>query len=238
MNRFIFDVDGTLTDSRTLMNPEFKLWFLDFIKDHKVWLVTGSDYPKTVEQLGSDITENVVTCYNCAGNETRFKGKVVNSKSFNISKKLNVIMESWLQASKFPLRTGTHIEIRRGMINFSVVGRGASKQQRQEYKNYDDANRERETIALQINSAIDGITASVAGDTGIDIYNTGCDKSQILQDLDSDDKLFFFGDKCEPGGNDHEISMAITKLNGKVYNVKDWDQTWAILKNLKVTGSI
>ena len=42
-NRFIFDVDGTLTPSRQAMDPEFKEWFIDFIKANKVWLVTGSD---------------------------------------------------------------------------------------------------------------------------------------------------------------------------------------------------
>ena len=63
MNKFIFDVDGTLTPSRQTIDPEFKKFFLRFIKDNKVFLVTGSDYPKTVEQLGADITENVVTVY-------------------------------------------------------------------------------------------------------------------------------------------------------------------------------
>ena len=48
MKRFIFDVDGTLTPSRQPMDPQFKEWFLSFMEREKVWLVTGSDYPKTV----------------------------------------------------------------------------------------------------------------------------------------------------------------------------------------------
>ena len=63
MKRFIFDVDGTLSDSRQLMDPEFKAWFLEFMSREKVWLVTGSDYEKTLEQLGPEICEHVVTCY-------------------------------------------------------------------------------------------------------------------------------------------------------------------------------
>ena len=68
MNKFIFDVDGTLTPSRQTINPEFKEFFKTFIASNKVWLVTGSDYPKTLEQLGADICEGVVTVYNCSGN--------------------------------------------------------------------------------------------------------------------------------------------------------------------------
>ena len=51
---FIFDVDGTLTPSRGKMDYEFKLWFLNFIKQNPVALVTGSDLQKTVEQLGEE----------------------------------------------------------------------------------------------------------------------------------------------------------------------------------------
>ena len=75
MKKFIFDVDGTLTPSRSKIDPEFKDWFTNFIINNKVWLVTGSDYTKTVEQLGSEICENVVTCYNCQGNDVWYECK-------------------------------------------------------------------------------------------------------------------------------------------------------------------
>ena len=109
MNKFIFDVDGTLTPSRQTIAPEFREFFLQFIQDNKVWLVTGSDHAKTVEQLGQDITNNVVTVYNCSGNDVYFKGKRVNSKPFNAPKELYDLMHGWLNTSAFPLRTGNHI---------------------------------------------------------------------------------------------------------------------------------
>ena len=123
MTRFIFDVDGTLTPSRQTMDPEFKEFFLDFMTKHKVWLVTGSDYPKTKEQLGADITENVVTCYNCSGNETRHKGKIVSASGWEASDEVKSWLNDELLRSPFMLRTGNHIEHRRGTCNFSIVGR-------------------------------------------------------------------------------------------------------------------
>ena len=231
--RFIFDVDGTLTPSRQAMDPGFKAWFLDFMKREKVWLVTGSDYPKTVEQLGKDICENVVTCYSCSGNQTRFLGKVVNASSFDPDPSLTTLLEGWLQSSPFPLRTGNHIEKRVGTWNFSVVGRNADTDQRAEYVEYDKLNRERESIAYQINSEFKNITATVGGDTGIDIYNTGSDKSQILDDFNNgSDHIVFFGDKTEIGGNDYPLAKAI-KHPGKTYQVDDWKHTWKILKDLQ-----
>lgn len=224
MNKFIFDVDGTLTPSRQKIDPEFKEFFKSFMVHNKVWLVTGSDYAKTVEQLGKDITESVVTCYNCSGNDVWFKGKRVNSKNFSAPKELYNLMEGWLQASPFPLRTGNHIEERTGTINFSIIGRNCNLQQRKLYIKHDLANKERESISLEINMKFPDITATVGGETGIDIYNKGADKSQILDDFNNDDKIYFFGDKVSPGGNDWPLAVKLDK--NRCFNVKDWRDTW------------
>ena len=45
---FIFDVDGTLTPSRGVMDLNFKEWFLRFINQHSVTLISGSDRDKTI----------------------------------------------------------------------------------------------------------------------------------------------------------------------------------------------
>lgn len=235
MERFIFDVDGTLTPSRGKMDPEFKSWFIDFIKHNKVWLVTGSDYPKTLEQLGPEICENVVTCYNCQGNDVWFQGSRVNFKAFDPPADLITLMNGWLFASKFPIRTGQHIEKRKGMINFSIVGRGATQCERREYVLWDSANRERESIAYEINSKFEGITATVGGETGLDIHRTGSDKSQILEDFSKSDKIHFYGDKMEPGGNDYPLAKALKKYQlGFSHPVENWKHTFNKLKSLKV----
>ena len=223
MNKFIFDVDGTLTPSRQKIDPEFKEFFKAFIASNKVFLVTGSDYAKTVEQLGADITENVVTVYNCSGNDVWYRGKRVNSKPFEAPKELYDFMHGWLQTSSFPLRTGNHIEERVGTINFSIVGRNCTLEERKMYVKHDLENRERESIAFQINLDFPNITATVGGETGIDIYRTGGDKSQILDDFNKNDIIYFFGDKMDPGGNDWPLAA---KLNHqRCYNVKNWRDT-------------
>ena len=51
MHKFIFDVDGTLTPSRGKIDNDFKKFFVEFCMNNNVYLVTGSDKPKTVEQI-------------------------------------------------------------------------------------------------------------------------------------------------------------------------------------------
>jgi len=228
MNKFIFDVDGTLTPSRQIIDPEFKDFFKNFIRTNKVWLVTGSDYAKTVEQLGADICENVVTVYNCSGNDVYFKGKRVNAKSFEAPKELYDLMNGWLQTSRFPLRTGNHIEERMGTINFSIVGRNANQDQRKEYIKWDLEHRERESIAFQINLEFKNVTARVGGETGIDIFRAGGDKSQILEDFNNTDKIYFFGDKMDESGNDYPLAKSLR--HQRCYEVKNWRDTFERLQ--------
>ena len=52
---YLFDVDGTLTPSRGVIDSEFKKWFINFASVKSVILVTGSDRDKTLEQLGESI---------------------------------------------------------------------------------------------------------------------------------------------------------------------------------------
>ena len=232
MNKFIFDVDGTLTPSRQTINPKFKEWFLDFCKSNDVYLVTGSDYAKTLEQVGEDICMKVKRIYNCSGSDVWEQCVNIRSNDWGAPKELYDLMYGWLQASSFPARMGQHIEERPGMINFSVVGRGATLAERKMYVEYDIAHRERESIAYEINSKFENITATVGGETGVDIHPTGTDKSQILKDFSKEDKIYFFGDKTLPGGNDYPLAKLLSNTS---YQVKNWRDTWERLQYFQET---
>jgi len=229
-NKFIFDVDGTITPSRSLIDSTFKNWFFDFCKSNSVYLVTGSDYAKTLEQLGEDLCALPVYIYSCSGNEVWSKNCIVKVKDWQPPNDVYDFLNSWLSASKFPARTGKHLEKRTGCLNFSIVGRNATLGERLLYKKWDSDNRERETIAFQLNSLFEDITATIGGETGIDIHPTGWDKSQILSDFNlKKDKLYFFGDKTHPGGNDYPLAKRLKN----VYTVKHWKDTYETLVYLQ-----
>jgi|TARA_B110000908_G_C10226565_1_gene438250 phosphomannomutase len=230
---YLFDVDGTLTPSRRGMNGEFRIWFCEFMSNNDVFLVTGSDYVKTVEQLGTIITENVQRVYGCSGNDTWQHGQNIYSSEWKLPDLARSFLTNCLYESKFKLRTGLHIEERPGMINFSVVGRNASMDERQQYVEYDEVNHERNKIAQAFNTMFPELTATAGGETGLDIYPTGKDKAQIIGDFSEYDSLVFFGDRCDELGNDYTLSRAITGLSeqgNSVHNVSGWEDTWKILQ--------
>ena len=221
---FIFDVDGTLTPSRGAMDPDFKEWFLRFIQQHSVMLVTGSDLTKTVEQVGIDIVENVEYCFNCSGNVVMHRGKTVYRREFALPQDLEAYLLTALEHSAYPYRYGRHIEDRRYMVNFSVVGRGANSEQRTHYYKWDNLNGERIQLAEEINSKWPNIQVAVGGETGIDIFGRGHDKAQVSEYLHQN--TIFFGDRMDPDGNDYTLARTVVDNGlGRCYNVNNWTTT-------------
>ena len=231
--RFIFDVDGTLTPSRGLIDDEFASFFTNFCDENYVYLITGSDYPKTVEQLGKTICEKVECVYNCSGNDVWKNGKNILTNNWTLPETAHGWLSEMLSESKFYRKTGLHFEHRPGMVNFSIVGRNANLEERAMYKEWDEHKNERNTIARQFNKLFPDIEARPGGETGIDIAPKGSDKSQIVKDFDPvDDILQFFGDRMDVAGNDYPLKKVILDKDlGFCYNIKDYKETWKILKD-------
>ena len=229
MNNFIFDVDGTLTESRARIDSQFHDYFLDFCKKNKVYLVTGSDYPKTREQLGEDILNEVVVSFNCSGNSRWTGGKEFYHHKFHPGQDLISFLNEKHHSSKFPTKGFTNIEYRPGMINFSIVGRPCTLEMRHLYRSWDEHKQERTSIAQEIMEKFPGIVAQVAGETGIDIFQTGKDKGQVADAIPY--PITFFGDKMDQGGNDYPLAFRLEGYQGsRCIPVESWKDTHRCLQ--------
>ena len=233
MKKFIFDVDGTLTPSRKKIVHEFWAPFLIFCRNHDVYLVTGSDRAKTLEQLGLDICYTAKRVYNCSGSDAYERDVNVYRDKWELPKKVESFLEDELAYSCFSIRNGLHIERRPGGVNFSILGRGEDPSVgRKEYVKWDEERLERQDIADRLISHFPDLTVALGGQTGIDIGPKGADKSQILRDFSEDDEIHFFGDRMETTGNDFTLGEAVKKMGGYTYHVKDWKETRTKLTEL------
>ena len=152
MTCYIFDVDGTLTPSRDIIDKGFLKWFLEFVKWHPVYLVTGSDRTKTEEQIGEELFAKVNCVYNCSGNTKHKKGVCVfSTRDLKLEDKPQKFLERKLRNSDFDIKTGLHFDSRPGLLNFSIVGRNASKTERKKYVKYDTTTNERQLISDEFN---------------------------------------------------------------------------------------
>ena len=73
---------------------------------------------------------------------------------------------------------------------------------------------------------------SVGGQISIDIFPKGWDKTFCLKFLQESnyEKIYFFGDRTEPGGGDYEI---FCDSRVSAFSVKNYMETITILNNIK-----
>lgn len=228
MMNYAFDVDGTLGEARQLMDPKFKRWFMQWMRGKNVYLVTGSDRAKTVEQIGQDLVDNCTMSFQCAGNSVWQKGVEVSSTKLNVPPEMIEFLEEKVATTTYPDLYGNHIELRTGLINFSIVGRNAVGDQRDDYYAWDQKHKERESIAKEFNSRFTGFEAEVGGNTSLDIHLKGRNKAQVYDVIGA--PLVFFGDRIFPGGNDYPLHKRMIDPRDKSWPVTSANETWELLR--------
>lgn len=81
---------------------------------------------------------------------------------------------------------------------------------------------------------------SIGGQISFDVFPTGWDKTYCLNHVEAEkeisglvfDKIHFFGDKCFPGGNDHEIYVDPRTIGHEVSGPEDTARQLKELFNL------
>lgn len=210
----LFDVDGTLTEPRKVVSPETKE-FIKALRDKIcVGVVGGSDLTKQKEQLG-DSPNDFDYCFSENGLLAIQDGKTIGETSIvkhlgedGIKRVVNWTLR-YIADLDIPVKRGTFVEFRQGMLNVSPIGRNCSREERNDYEKFDlEHNVRKDMVAkMQAEFADLNLTYSIGGQISFDVFPTGWDKTFCLRYLpEADfDEIHFFGDKTFKGGNDYEI---------------------------------
>jgi len=215
---YLFDIDGTLTEPRQRISPEFEQWFFNWMQNKKVYLVTGSDMLKVKEQLSQRIIDSCAGVFCSMANEFYVGDKNIYKNELKLPEGFMGWLKEKFNSSSYNSKRGNNFEMRSGMLNFSIAGRDSTVSERRAYNLFDVKNNERNKIAEEINSKYgDVLEACVGGQISIDIQNVGNNKSLasrwIRANVGGD--IVFFGDKTMVGGNDRAIVEDImNNMNG------------------------
>lgn len=214
----LFDVDGTLTPARQSASQETIDTLRALRKQLVVGFVGGSDLVKIVEQLEIPGT-SAINDFDYAFAEnglTAFKlGQPLPTQSFigfvgeeRYKTLVNFILH-YIADMDIPIKRGTFVEFRRGMINVSPIGRNATTEERHEFERIDKQNGYRTKFVQVLKEKFPdyGLTFSIGGQISFDIFPNGWDKTYALGRVEDEgfDEIHFFGDKTYQGGNDYEI---------------------------------
>ena len=215
---YIFDVDGTLTPSRRRMTEDFLEFFNGWSKRNPFYLVSGSDLDKMKEQVPDFILERAEGLFSCGGNQFYIDDELIYEHKFKPPKDLIKYLDEQVKISDTPVKSTNHREDRGSMLNFSVVGRDCTLEERKKYFEWDNQVGERESIAKYIKKQWPELDAVIGGQISIDIVKRGFDKSQVIFEImyrnvvTSKDEHIFIGDRTTEGGNDYPLAKAMREL--------------------------
>jgi phosphomannomutase len=231
MKHFLFDIDGTLTPTREKIDKEFEKFFAGWVtyqKEHgnEVFLVTGSDQPKTIEQIGLSLYRHVSGVYQNSGNQLFIRSSLIKQSEWEMSAHLRLDALARLERSPWYGKASVNIEERIGSTNISSVGRTASKELRKKYYQWDCEEKERQSIIQHLSIRHPKLDFAIGGEISIDIYPKGKDKSQVLEDMLEKESTIFFGDRCNIGENDYTIHSKAARGHA----VKSFKETERVIK--------
>ena len=189
-----------------------------------IGFVSGSDLVKQQEQLGSanvNVTSMFDFCFAENGLTAYRLGEQLPSNSFikwigeAQYKELVRFILHYVADLEIPVKRGTFIEFRNGMINVSPIGRNASTAERNAYEKYDIEHGVRKAFVeklrerfghlgltyvplpppppflslTQTNRAPKTKRFSIGGQISFDVFPTGWDKTYCLTHLENDARL-------------------------------------------------
>ncbi|RPD64268.1 eukaryotic phosphomannomutase [Lentinus tigrinus ALCF2SS1-7] len=214
----LFDVDGTLSLARKNITPEMTALLRELRKKVVIGTVGGSDFVKVEEQVsppGSNILKEFDYAFAENGLTAYKLGKQLPTHSFieflgedKYKTLVNFILH-YLADIDIPIKRGTFVEFRNGMINVSPIGRSATYPERLDFLEYDKKHHIREDFVKVLREKFSdyGLTFAIGGQISFDVFPNGWDKTFCLNHVADEnfEEIHFFGDKTYPGGNDYEI---------------------------------
>lgn len=231
----LFDVDGTLTNPRSMVEPEFEKFFYEQIKPRAtIGIVGGSDLEKMFEQLnGRGILKQFDYVFPENGLVQIENGVEVGKQSLQkhlgeetLQRFINFVLK-YISELVLPFKRGTFLEFRNGMMNVCPIGRQCSTEERLAFNQYDNKHQIRAKMIETLRKEFIDIdlTYSIGGQISFDVFPRGWDKTFALRHVTKPGKnykeIHFFGDKTEAGGNDHEIYIDPRTIGHKVSSPND-----------------
>ncbi|KAF8573752.1 putative phosphomannomutase [Ramaria rubella] len=238
----LFDVDGTLGPARRPVSPEMQEVLRELRKKMAIGFLGGSNLPKIVEQLGANganpmeefdygFAENGLTAYKL-GKELQSQSFIEHLGEDRYKTLVNFVLH-YIADMDIPIKRGTFVEYRNGMVNVSPLGRNASVQERNEFEAYDKKHQLRAAFVRTLQEKFPSydLTYSIGGQISFDVFPRGWDKTYALRHVENEgfEEIHFFGDKTYKGGNDYEIFSDSRTIGHSVSSPED---TIRIIKEL------
>lgn len=217
----VFDLDGTLAESKSSLDPEMATLLTGLLAIVKIAVISGGGWPQFEKQVLSTLPldehlRNLSLLPTCGTKFYQYKSgwELLYSDDFTEAEKAKII-GALKQAAGVPdfkvERTwGELIEDRGSQITFSALGQQAPIEEK---KKWDADFAKRQRMKIQLDRIIPEFFVRLGGTTSVDVTKPGIDKAYGIRKLRDTlsiaiQEMIFIGDALFPGGNDYPAKEA------------------------------
>jgi phosphomannomutase len=235
----VFDLDGTLAESKASLDPEMATLLGALLAIVRVAVISGGDWPQFETQLLSNLShddqlKNLSLLPTCGTKFYQYTASWQNlySEDFSADEKAKILrsLTQALAAAGYKVDRvwGQVTQDRGSQITFSALGQEAPIEEK---KKWDPDFTRRKRIKALLDQLIPEFSVRLGGTTSIDITKPGIDKAYGIGKLRDNlgiaiEEMIFIGDALFPGGNDYPVEQA-----GVVsIRVKDPDETKRVIE--------
>ncbi len=217
----VFDLDGTLAESKSPIDAEMAALLHDLLGIVKVAVISGGAWPQFEKQVLSHLPhdeslENLSILPTCGTQFFRYTGewKRLYSEDFTPDEKAKIVASIKKAVAEAGFKTervwGEVIEDRGSQITFSALGQEAPLDEK---KKWDSDFTKRKKIKAILDTLIPGFSVRLGGSTSVDVTKPGIDKAYGIRKLRdvltiSLKEMIFIGDALFAGGNDYPAEQA------------------------------
>jgi HAD superfamily hydrolase (TIGR01484 family) len=217
----VFDLDGTLAESKSALDAEMAARLHDLLGVVKVAVISGGDWPQFEKQLLSHLPHdgslvNLSLLPTCGTKFFQYTGewKKLYSEDFTPDQKQKIIssLNKAVAAAGFKVEKvwGEVVEDRGSQITFSALGQQAPLEEKDKW---DPDYTKRKKIKVILDTFIPEFSVRMGGATSIDVTRPGIDKAYGIRKLRdllgiSLKEMIFIGDALFVGGNDYPAEEA------------------------------
>ena len=217
----VYDLDGTLAESKSALDKEMAALLHDLLAVVKVAVISGGDWPQFEKQLLSNLPHderlaNLSLLPTCGTKFFEYAGdwKKLYSEDFTVDEKQKITssLKKAVAEAGFNVERvwGEVIEDRGSQITFSALGQQAPLDEKNKW---DPDYAKRKTIKAILDTFIPEFSVRMGGATSIDVTKPGIDKAYGIKKLRdllgiSLKEMIFIGDALFAGGNDYPAEQA------------------------------
>ena len=217
----VFDLDGTLAESKSSLDAEMATLLSALLGIVKVAVISGGNWQQFKEQLLSNLPhderlKHLSLLPTCGTKFYQYESgwELLYAEDFTDEEKVKIVrsLEQVIEASAFQAHEnwGEVIEDRGSQITFSALGQQAPIEEKEKW-DPDFAKRKKMKAALD--QLIPEFSVRLGGTTSVDITKPGIDKAYGIRKLRDTlgiaiEEMIFIGDALFPGGNDYPAKEA------------------------------